>query len=42
MINNEKDIIVYTKDELKKIHAEDKVIRKNNLENKKAAAQHKK
>ena len=42
MVNNEKDTIIYTEEELKKIHAEDKVIRKNNLENKKAAAQHKK
>ena len=43
MQNQKTDIIFFTKEEdLKKLHAEDKVIRKKCLENKKAAAQHNK
>lgn len=42
MENNRKDIIFCTKEDLKKIHAEDKVIKRDNLKNEKAAAQHKK
>lgn len=42
MENSKKDIIFCTKEDLKNIYAEDKVIKKDNLKNKKAAAQHKK